>query len=63
MAGVRVNVRDLASSMPSFTSFKRGRMGKLRTCLADRNDSERSLPNPGNLESPKTHRLSVGFRL
>lgn len=30
--------------------------------LASKNDSKRSLPNPGNLESLKKHRLSVDFR-
>lgn len=29
---------------------------------AGKDDSERSLPNPGNLESLKKHRWSVGFR-
>lgn len=30
--------------------------------LADKNGSERSLPNPGSSESPKKHRSSVGVR-
>lgn len=61
MAGVRVNARGLASLKPSFKSFKRESRETVQV-LASKNDSERSLPNPGNLESRKKHRLSVDFR-
>lgn len=42
---------DFVSFMPSFKSFKTERAGESVQILAGKNDSERSLPNPGNLES------------